>query len=134
MSNKPNYHQMYIESMRDIKDANIVVYSEVPINNVSDIVTKLLNQVKLKYRKVIVTSNINIECDDIILIKEVKPLFQLITPILYRENARFIGFMKTKSYSYSELISYLKCANVPYRIYDITNQKWIIGQGDEHYV
>lgn len=124
---------MQVESYSDVSICNVLFYTDSRYENTDSVLAKLLNQIKSKYKKVIVYSNVDINVDDVIVKKEILPLKALLSNICYRENSKFIGIMKTNTFLYYETISYLKCANIQYRIYDTINQKWVIGNGDVNY-
>ena len=121
-----NYHRMLIESFRDIKDASIVVYTEVKdIQKVSNLTNKLLNQLCVKYRTVTVYSNTNLDLENVNFILMNSSIKDIMRNVLYREHSYFIGFMKTNTKLYEDIIEYLGYSNSSYRIYDLMNNTWI---------
>ena len=131
---KPNYYEMYIESLRDCKDSIIIVYADsiVQKESINKVFLKMLNSIKYKYRRITIYSSIDLNIDGFTCIKDVRPIKDLLSSFCYREHSKFIGFMKTNSFLYDELIAYLTYANIQYRIYDLTHSAWIYSNGEEY--
>lgn len=130
-----NYHRMYLESLHDIKSANVVIYADTTnYRNINEVINKLTLNLRQKYKNVFLYTNLNLEIEGVSIYKVSPPVRDMLSNVLYRENSKFIGFMKTNTILYEEVISYLKCANVEYRIYDTISNKWVIGKGNNKYV